>query len=72
MGLNFESLTNSHIIADDILIVGSDLGPLDEHDHDRYLLQVLNQCRECWPETQCSQVYFQSQEGSLLQTFITY
>ena len=44
--LNFESLTNAHIITDDILIVGSDLGPLDEHDHDRCLLQVLNWCRE--------------------------
>ena len=43
--LNFESLTNAHIITDDILIAGSDLGPLDEHDHDRCLLQVLNQCR---------------------------
>ena len=40
MDLNFESLTNAHII------VGSDLGPLDEHDHDRCLLQVSNQCRE--------------------------
>ena len=46
MDLNFESLTNAHIIADDVLIVGSDLGPLDEHDHDRCLLQVLNRCRE--------------------------
>ena len=46
MDLNFASLTNAHIIADDVLIVGSDLGPLDEHDHDRCLLQVLNQCRE--------------------------
>ena len=35
MDLNFESLTNAHIIADDVLIVGSDLGPLDEQDHDR-------------------------------------
>ena len=46
MDLNFDSLTNAHIIADDVLIVGSDLGPLDEHDHDRCLLQVLNRCRE--------------------------
>ena len=46
MDLNFESPTNAHIIADDVLIVGSDLGPLDEHDHDRCLLQVLNLCRE--------------------------
>ena len=46
MDLNFESLTNAYIITDDVLIVGSDLGPLDEHDHDRCLLQVLNWCRE--------------------------
>ena len=46
MDLNFESLTNAHIIADDILIVGSDFGPLDEYGHHRCLLQVLNWCRE--------------------------
>ena len=46
MDLNFESLTNAHIINDDVLIVGSDLGLLDEQDHDRCLLQVLNRCRE--------------------------
>ena len=45
MDLNFGSLTNTHIIADDVLTVGSDLGPSDEHDHDRCLLQVLNRCR---------------------------
>ena len=42
MGLNFENLTNAHIIADDVLIVGSDQGTSDDHDHDRCLLQVLN------------------------------
>ena len=46
MDLNFESLTNAHIIANDVLIVGSELGPLDEQDHGRCLLQVLSQCRE--------------------------
>ena len=46
MDLNFESRTNAHIIADDILIIDSDLGPLDEHDQDRCLLQVFNRCRE--------------------------
>ena len=44
MDLNFENLTNAHIIADDVLIVGSILGPLDDRDHDRCLIQVLNQC----------------------------
>ena len=46
LDLNFESLTNAHIIADDILIVCSDQGPMDDHDQDRCLLQVLNWCRE--------------------------
>ena len=46
MDLNFENLTNAHIIANDILIVGSDLGLSDDHDHDRCLIQVLNQCQE--------------------------
>ena len=41
MDLNFEYLTNAHIIADDSLIVGSDLGLSDDHDHDRCLIQVL-------------------------------
>ena len=44
MDLNFESLTNAHIIADDVLIAGSDQGPSDDWDHDRCLLQVLNRC----------------------------
>ena len=44
MYLDFENLTNTHIIAEDALIVGSDLGPVN--DHDRCLLQVLNRCRE--------------------------
>ena len=42
MDLNFENLTNAHIIADNALIVGSDLGPSDDSDHDRCLIQVLN------------------------------
>ena len=46
MDLNFENLTNAHIIANNILIVGSDLGPSDDHDHDRCLIQILNCCQE--------------------------
>ena len=42
--LNFENLTNAHITADDVLIVGTDLGPSDDRDHDRCLIQVLNRC----------------------------
>ena len=43
INLNFESLTNAYIITDNVLIVGSDVGPSGEHDHDRCLLQVLSQ-----------------------------
>ena len=33
-------------MANNALIVGSNLGPLDERDHDRCVLQVLNRCRD--------------------------
>ena len=46
MDLNFENLTNAHIIADDVLIVGTDLGLSDYYDHERCLIQVLNHCQE--------------------------
>ena len=72
MDLNFESLTNAHIIADDILIVGSDLGPLDERDHDRCLLQVLNQCREVGPKLNAAKCIFKTKQvvfyGHLVHT----
>ena len=58
MDLNFESLTNAHIIANNVLIVGSDLGPLDKHDHDRCLLQVLNWCREVGLKLNAAKVVF--------------
>ena len=63
MDLNFENLTNAHIIANDVLIVDSDQGPSNDRDHDRCLLQVLNRC---------CQVYFQGQTGSLLWSFGAY
>ena len=59
MGLNFESLTNAQIIADDVLIVGSDQGPMDDHDHNRCLLQVSNRCSAVQPKTLCCQMCFQ-------------
>ena len=72
MDLNFESLTNAHIITDDVLIVGSDLGPLDECDHDRCLLQVLNQCREVGLKLNAAKCIFKAKEvvlyGHLVHT----
>ena len=72
MDLNFESLTNAHIIADHVLIVGSDLGPLDKHDHDRCLLQVLNWCREVGLKLNAAKCIFKAKQVSLLWTFGTY
>ena len=60
--LNFESLTNAHIIANYVLIVGSDLGPLDEHDHDRCLLQVLNWCREVGLKLNAAKCIFKAKQ----------
>ena len=72
MDLNFESLANAHIIANDVLIVGSDLGPLDEHDHNRYLLQVLNRCREVGLKLNAAKCIFKAKQvvfyGHLVHT----
>ena len=70
--LNFESLTNAHIIINDVLIVCSDLGPLDEHDHDRCLLQVLNRCREVGLKLNAAKCIFKAKQvvfyGHLVHT----
>ena len=72
MDLNFENLTNAHIIADDVLIVGSDLGPLDECDHDRCLLEVLNRCREVGLKLNAAKCIFKAKQvvfyGHLVHT----
>ena len=72
MDLNFESRTNIHIIADDILIVGSDLGPLDEYDHDRCILQVLNRCSEVCLKLNAAKCIFKAKQvvfyGHLVHT----
>ena len=45
MDLNFRAINNgTHIIADDVLIVGDTSNSSQGHDH--HLLQVLNKCRE--------------------------
>ena len=62
MDLNFENLTNAHIIADDILIVGSDLGLSDNCDHDRCLIQVLNQCREVGLKLNAAKCIFKAKQ----------
>ena len=62
MNLNFKDLTNAHIIADDILIVGSNLGPSDECDHDRCLIQVLNHCREVGLKLNAAKCIFKAKQ----------
>ena len=72
MDLNFKNLTNAHIIANDVLIVGSDLGPSDDHDHDRCLIQVLNQCREVGLKFSAAKCIFKAKQvvfyGHLVHT----
>ena len=72
MDLNFENLTNAHIIANDILIVGSDLGPSDDHDHDRCLIQVLNHCQEVGIKLNAAKCIFKAKQvvfyGHLIHT----
>ena len=72
MDLNFENLTNAHIIADNILIVGTDLGPSDDHDHDSCLIQVLNHCREVGLKLNAAKCIFKAKQvvfyGHLVHT----
>ena len=72
MDLNFENLTNAHIIADDVLIVGSDLGPSDDCDHDRCLIQVLNHCQEVGLKLNAAKCIFKAKQvvfrGHLVHT----
>ena len=72
MDLNFENLTNAHIITDDIFIVVSDLGPMGDHDHDKMPTPSVKSVQESQLKTQCCQMYFQSKTGSLLWSFGTY
>ena len=71
-GLKFENLTNAHIIADDILIVGSDLGLSDDHDRDRCLIQVLSRCREVGLKLNAAKCIFKAKQvvfyGHLIHT----
>ena len=62
MDLNFESLTNAHIIANDVLKVGSDQGPLDDHDHDRCLFQVLNRCSKIGLKLNAAKCIFKAKQ----------
>ena len=72
MDLIFENLTNAHIIANNILIVDSDQGPSDDHDHDRCLLQVLNRCREVGLKLNAAKCIFKAKQvvyyGHLVHT----
>ena len=72
MDLNFENLTNAHIIANDVLIVGTDLRPSDDHDHDRCLIQVLNRCQEVGLKLNAAKCIFKAKQvvfyGHLIHT----
>ena len=70
--LNCKNLTNAHIIANDILIIGSDLGPSDDCDHDRCLIRVLNQCQEVGLKLYAAKCIFKAKQvvfyGHLVHT----
>ena len=72
MDLNLRNLTNAHIIADDVLIVGTDLGPLNDRDHDRCLIQVLNRCGEVGLKLNAAKCIFKAKQvvfhGHLIHT----
>ena len=72
MDLNFENLTNAHIIADDILIIGTDLGPSDDCDHDRCHIRVLYCYQEVGLKLNAAKCIFKAKQvvfyGHLIHT----
>ena len=72
MDLNFENLTNAHIIANNVLIVGTDLGPSDDCDHDKCLIQVLDHCQEVGLKLNAAKCIFKAKQevfyGHLIHT----
>ena len=62
MDLNFENLTNAHIIADNVLIVGTDPGPSDDCHHDRCHIQVLNCCQEVGLKLSAAKCIFKAKQ----------
>ena len=72
MDLNFKAINEgTHIIANDILIVGSDsnLSTIGSHDH--RLIQVLNKCREIGLKLNPDKCIFKSTQELFFRHMVT-
>ena len=68
--LNFKDIKKgTHIIADDILIVGND-SSIDE-GHDCHLVQVLNKCHEIGLKLNPDKCIFKSMQGLFFRHLVT-
>ena len=63
MDLNFTAINKgTHIITNDILIVGSDSNPSTTGSHDHHLIQVLNKCHEIGLKLNADKCIFKSMQ----------
>ena len=71
MDLNFKAINDgTHVIADDVLIVG-DSSKARTGNHDRQLIQVLNECHEISLELNADKCTFKSTQVLFFRHLIT-
>ena len=72
MDLNFKAINiGTHIIADDVLIVGSDSNPSKTGSHDHCLIQVLNKCCEIGLKLNRDKCIFKSMQVLFFRHLVT-
>ena len=72
MDLNFKAINKGiQIIADDILIVGSDSNPSTSGSHDHCLIQVLNKCHEIGLKLNPDKCIFKSMQVLFFRHLVT-
>ena len=70
MDLNFKAINKgTHIISDNVLIVGSDLSSTGSHDY--HLIQVLNKCHETGLKLNPDKCIFKSMQVLFFRHLVT-
>ena len=70
MDLNFKAINKgTHIIANDVLIVGSDSSSTESHDY--HLIQVLNKCHKIGLKLNPDKCIFKSMQVLFFRHLVT-
>ena len=72
MDLNFKAINeDTHIITNDVLIVGSDSNSSTTGSHDHHLVQVLNKCHEVGLKLNRDKCIFKSMQVLFFRHLVT-